>query len=93
MEMEILRVLDDKQLNGCDRFIHHTSGTLTLLQCDRAALQASSPTGVRLMADRDARAVNAHTPGQPMKFFVLVEADDLLFHCCSQWTAYQLSPE
>ena len=58
------RVLDDKQLIGCDRFIHHTSGTLTLLQCDRAALQVSSPKGVRLTADRGARAAYAHTPGQ-----------------------------
>ena len=63
MEMELLRVLD-KQLTGCDRFTHHTSGTLTLLQCGHGVLQASSPTGVRLMADRDARAAYAHTPDQ-----------------------------
>ena len=44
--------------------IRRTSGTLTLLQCDRAALQVSSPKGVRLMADRDARAAYGHTPGQ-----------------------------
>ena len=47
-----------------DRFTYHTSGTLTLLQCDHAVLQASPPTGVRSMADRDARAAYAHTPGQ-----------------------------
>ena len=29
----------------------------------------------------------------PMKFFVLVEPNDLSFHCWSHWTAYQLSPE
>ena len=44
--------------------IRRTSGTLTLLQCDRAALQVSSPKGVRLMADRDARAAYGHTPSQ-----------------------------
>ena len=31
---------------------------------DRAALQVSSPKGVRLMADRDARAAYGHTPSQ-----------------------------
>ena len=36
------RGYNDEQLI-VDRFIHHTSGTLTLLQCDRAALQVSSP--------------------------------------------------
>jgi hypothetical protein len=44
--------------------IRRTSGTLTLLQCDRAALQALLPTGVTLMADCGARAGYAHTPGQ-----------------------------
>ena len=53
-----------RPVNSRDRFTHHTSGTLTLLQCDRAALQVSSPKGVRLMVDRDARAAYGHTPGQ-----------------------------
>jgi hypothetical protein len=44
--------------------IRRTSGTLTLLQCERAALQASSPKGVKLKGDRGARAGYAHTPGQ-----------------------------
>lgn len=55
-----MRVIYD----GCDRFIHYNSGTLALPQCDLAALQASSPTVVRLKADRGARAGYAHTLGQ-----------------------------
>jgi len=39
-------------------------GTLLLLQCDRAALQRWSPTGVKLMEGCDARAVYGHTPSQ-----------------------------
>jgi len=39
-------------------------GTLIPLQRDQAALQVWSPTGVKLMEDRDARAVYGHTPGQ-----------------------------
>ena len=39
-------------------------GTLILLQCDRAALQMWSPTGVKLMEGCDARAVYGHTPSQ-----------------------------
>ena len=38
--------------------------TLILLQCDRAALQMWSPTGVKLMEGCDARAVYGHTPSQ-----------------------------
>jgi len=53
-----------QSLNRLDLFIHRTSGTLILLQCDHAALQVSSPKGVRLMADRDARAAYGHTPSQ-----------------------------
>lgn len=37
-------------------------GTLIPLQCDRAALEMWSPTGVKLKEDRDARAVYGHTP-------------------------------
>ena len=44
--------------------IRRISGTLGLLQCDHAVLRASLPTGVKLMAGCDARAVYAHTPGQ-----------------------------
>ena len=38
--------------------------TLILLQCDRAALQMWSPTGVNLTEGCDARAAYGHTPGQ-----------------------------
>lgn len=62
-EMEI-KTLRGRTANCRDRFIHHTSGSLTLLQCDRAALQVLSPRGAKLMADRDERAAYGHTPGQ-----------------------------
>lgn len=53
-----------KTISNEDHFLHRTSGTLILLQCDHAALQASSPKVVRLMEGRDARAANGHTPNQ-----------------------------
>lgn len=64
MELGLPRLLDVNQLIGGDRFIHRTSDTLTLLRYDHAALRASLPKGVRLMADRDARAAYGHTPSQ-----------------------------
>ena len=50
-----------RTVNSGDRFTHHTSGTLTLLQC------VPAPSGVVTHGrevNGEARVVYAHTPGQ-----------------------------
>ena len=47
-----------------DGWRQRISDTPILSPCDRAVLQLSSPTDVKLRADHDERAGYAHTPGQ-----------------------------